>query len=214
MSNKQEQRSEETKKKILEAAGKLFAKKGFHTVTIREIAKEAGCSHTSIYIYYKDKEALLHQLAMPSLLELKSKLLKISEQQNLEGFVKLKSLCWTFIEFCLVQKSMYSTFISASVSRVDEQDPVLQINKVRIELFDLLKDAIRDALHLKHSNQSLSFARILFYNLHGIVSTYLDHHEPLPELLKRLTPTFNQSIDALYLGFQEIIKQGVKSYED
>lgn len=65
MSSKQEQRSEETKRSILAAAGLLFASRGYDSVTMREIAKEAGCSHTTIYIYFKDKEALLQQLSLP-----------------------------------------------------------------------------------------------------------------------------------------------------
>ncbi len=64
---KKELRSEETKRMILKAAGKLFSEKGYDAVTMREIAKEAGCSHTTIYLYFKDKETLLHQLSMPTL---------------------------------------------------------------------------------------------------------------------------------------------------
>ena len=80
MKSKQEQRSEETKKQILQSAGKLFAKKGYDAVTIREIAKDAGCSHTTIYLYFKDKEALLHQLSMPSLQKLHQQLQQISSR--------------------------------------------------------------------------------------------------------------------------------------
>ncbi|MDN4072382.1 TetR/AcrR family transcriptional regulator [Fictibacillus terranigra] len=211
MVSKQDLRSEETKNKILKAAGKLFGKRGYDVVTIREIAKEAGCSHTAIYLYYKDKESLLHHLAMPLLHELKELLEKIDQQTNLNGPAKLKAICLTFIEFCLLHQSMYITFISANASRVDEQDPKLQINKVRIELFQLLKDVLNNALTLSENAQSLAFSRILFYNLHGMVSTYLNHKEPLQKLLDRLSSTFEQSIDALYLGFQEIIKQGANN---
>ena len=67
MGSKKELRSEETKRMILKAAGKLFSEKGYDAVTMREIAKEAGCSHTTIYLYFNDKETLLHQLSMPTL---------------------------------------------------------------------------------------------------------------------------------------------------
>ncbi|WP_322114352.1 TetR/AcrR family transcriptional regulator [Fictibacillus sp. KU28468] len=213
MANKQELRSEETKKNILEAAGRLFGKRGYEVVTIREIAKEAGCSHTAIYLYYKDKESLLHHLAMPLLQELKLQLEDISHRQDAGGSAKLKSICRTFIEFCLLHQSMYTTFITASSSRVDEQNPKLQINKVRIELFQLLMSVLKDVLGISDNEQSLAFARILFYNLHGIISTYLNHKEPLQELLVRLSPTFEQSVEALFLGFHEIIKKGANNHE-
>ncbi|USK36536.1 TetR/AcrR family transcriptional regulator (plasmid) [Bacillus sp. F19] len=76
MVSNQERRSDKTKKMILIAAGKLFSKKGYDSVTMREIAKEAGCSHTTIYLYFKDKVTLLHQLSMPSLQELQQQLKK------------------------------------------------------------------------------------------------------------------------------------------
>ncbi|WP_127588190.1 TetR/AcrR family transcriptional regulator [Paenibacillus koleovorans] len=78
---RQEQRSEETKKNIVDAAEKLFSEHGYEAVTMREIAKEAGCSHTTIYIYFKDKEALLHQLSVPPLERLKRSLQDILERK-------------------------------------------------------------------------------------------------------------------------------------
>ncbi len=44
---------------ILDAAARLFAQKGFHTTTIRDIAKEAGIADGTIYNYFKNKTALL-----------------------------------------------------------------------------------------------------------------------------------------------------------
>ena len=45
-----------TRDRILEAASSLFAEKSFQEVGIREIAKRAGCSHTTIYLYFKNKD--------------------------------------------------------------------------------------------------------------------------------------------------------------
>ncbi len=44
---------------ILDAAIKVFAEKGFHAATIKEIAAEAGIAHGSIYTYFENKTALL-----------------------------------------------------------------------------------------------------------------------------------------------------------
>lgn len=51
---------------ILEAATRVFASKGFHAATIRDIAREAGIADGTIYLYFKSKPDLLlgilHQL--------------------------------------------------------------------------------------------------------------------------------------------------------
>ena len=44
---------------ILDAAAKVFAEKGFHAATIKNIATEAGIAHGSIYTYFENKTALL-----------------------------------------------------------------------------------------------------------------------------------------------------------
>jgi AcrR family transcriptional regulator len=44
---------------ILEAAVKVFAAKGFHSTTIKDIAREAGIADGTIYNYFENKSALL-----------------------------------------------------------------------------------------------------------------------------------------------------------
>ena len=43
---------------IIQAAERVFAGKPFNEVTIRDIAKEAGISHASIYRYFPDQQTL------------------------------------------------------------------------------------------------------------------------------------------------------------
>lgn len=44
---------------ILDAAAAVFAEKGFHPTTIRDVARHAGIADGTIYNYFKDKPALL-----------------------------------------------------------------------------------------------------------------------------------------------------------
>ena len=44
---------------ILEAATKVFAEKGFHPTTIKDIAREAGIADGTIYNYFENKTALM-----------------------------------------------------------------------------------------------------------------------------------------------------------
>jgi AcrR family transcriptional regulator len=208
MTNKQEQRSEETKKQILQSAGKLFATKGYDSVTIREIAKDAGCSHTTIYLYFKDKEALLHQLSMPSLKELHDQLHQISNGNTLAPEDKLKKISREYIHFCLKHRNMYDIFFNAKSSRVDEVEQELEINKLRIQIFELMKLIMQECLSILNNEQLLAYSRIYYFNLNGILSTYSYQHEPLDVLMERLTPTFDLSIEILLLGFKEKLNKG------
>lgn len=56
-------RAEATRARLLAAAAAAFAERGFHGTTTRDIASAAGMSPAAVYVHYKSKEQLLHQLS-------------------------------------------------------------------------------------------------------------------------------------------------------
>lgn len=207
MLTKQELRSQATKKEILSAAAQLFATKGFDSVTMREIAKVAGCSHTTIYIYFKDKEALLHQLSMPPLETLKTQMENTSLQMDLSPEVKLKTISLDFIRFSLLHRNIYTTFMAVKSSRVDQIESANEINRMRIQLFKFLEQGLQQCLFIEgNSELLLMYTRIYFYTLHGIINTYILSEESLESLMNRLLPTFEESIEILLIGFKEKLR--------
>jgi TetR/AcrR family transcriptional regulator, regulator of cefoperazone and chloramphenicol sensitivity len=50
--------SEDTRSQIIEAAGPIFAEKGFQAATVREICQAAGANLASVNYYFRDKERL------------------------------------------------------------------------------------------------------------------------------------------------------------
>ncbi|WP_159883489.1 TetR/AcrR family transcriptional regulator [Paenibacillus puerhi] len=56
--NKKKQQTEQTKKKIADAARTLFAQKGYKATSIEDIVNAAGCSAGNIYYHFKNKEGL------------------------------------------------------------------------------------------------------------------------------------------------------------
>lgn len=208
MANKQELRSEETKRAIVAAAGALFAERGFDAVTMREIAKQAGCSHTTIYIYFKDKLALLHQLSMPPLEQLKRRFESILRSDTLAPEDKVKGLGEEFIRFCLANRNMYPIFFVTKSVRVDEAEPELEVNRLRNALFAQLMEGIRQCLRLEEEDaRLLAYSRILVYTVHGIVATYNQSEETVDQLMDRLKATFAEAIDVLLLGFRRKMEE-------
>ena len=50
-------------RRLLVAAVEAFAERGYHATTTRDIAGRAGMSPAALYIHYKTKEELLHQIS-------------------------------------------------------------------------------------------------------------------------------------------------------
>ena len=77
------------REQILEAATRVFAKKGFRRATTREVAREAGVSEGTIYNYFEDKDALLMAI-MDVLNETERRAEDFQEvlAEDFEGFVE------------------------------------------------------------------------------------------------------------------------------
>ncbi len=54
-------------RRILLAAATAFAERGFHATTTRDIAAQAGLSPAALYVYFRSKEDVLHQIVASAL---------------------------------------------------------------------------------------------------------------------------------------------------
>jgi TetR/AcrR family fatty acid metabolism transcriptional regulator len=53
---------EEKRQQILDAAARVFARRGFHATRVSDIAKEAGIAYGLVYHYFKSKDELLETI--------------------------------------------------------------------------------------------------------------------------------------------------------
>ena len=67
MNQQQNSRSETNRQKILSAAGKFFWQKGYIATSIDDIAGAAKMNKASIYYYFENKAAILHELGTTTL---------------------------------------------------------------------------------------------------------------------------------------------------
>ncbi len=85
---------------VLEAAAKVFAKKGFDGAQIKEIAQEANFSASLLHYHFSDKEDLWKKTVSKLGQELLNKLIEIESYfRDLEGVPLLKAYNRQFIYF-------------------------------------------------------------------------------------------------------------------
>ena len=58
----QEERRAQTRDAVLAAAGRVFAKRGFHGASLDAIAEDAGVTRGAVYYNFADKEELFLEL--------------------------------------------------------------------------------------------------------------------------------------------------------
>ena len=88
--SKKEKYKQEKKQKIIDAALKVFAVKGFNSAKISDIAKEAKIADGTIYIYFKKKDDIIISLFQDKMGAF-NKLLKEKIEEKKNAIDKLKT---------------------------------------------------------------------------------------------------------------------------
>lgn len=70
------------REQICRAAEELFAEKGYHKTSIRDIAKKSGISIGSLYDYIRNKEDILYLLANEFYSNLREEVIKVTNGDN------------------------------------------------------------------------------------------------------------------------------------
>ena len=71
--------SEEKRRLILDAAVRVFARKGYHASRVGDIAEEAGVAHGLLYHYFTSKEQLLETVFRDTWSELLEAIARVAE---------------------------------------------------------------------------------------------------------------------------------------
>jgi AcrR family transcriptional regulator len=82
---------------IIEAAERVFAVKAFNEVSIRDIAREAGISHASIYRYFPDQQSLFIEAFLRGAGEITATLEKLIENAKTPDIMKVTDAYVTYL---------------------------------------------------------------------------------------------------------------------
>jgi AcrR family transcriptional regulator len=91
--------AEETRKRILDAAVHVFARRGFHTSRVGDIAEEAGVAHGLLYHYFASKDEVLETVFRENWGELLQRFAAVEQSdeppdEKLLGLVKILLRTW------------------------------------------------------------------------------------------------------------------------
>ena len=91
--------AEEKRRQILDAAVRVFARHGFHTSRVGDIAEEAGVAHGLLYHYFASKDEVLSTVFRENWRELVTRLEQVeasdsAADEKLRGIVKILLRTW------------------------------------------------------------------------------------------------------------------------
>ncbi|MEK4285390.1 TetR/AcrR family transcriptional regulator [Ureibacillus sp. FSL K6-0165] len=155
-----------TPKMIMDVARDLFVKNGYQQVSMRQIAKELGCSHGALYYHFQSKAELFFALVKEYFVLLEQELNNVL-QKDIENLEKLEQCMLGYIKFGLNHQSHYEIMFMLKDDEVRNF-----INEQPMKVYEKFANALYTL-----SNKKLQLKDIwsIFISLHGFVSHYLSH---------------------------------------
>lgn len=168
--HKTEQEKQQVRNAILDAARELFVERGVEAVTMREIARRVGYSPTAIYLHFKDKEALIHELCDTDFLALAQELSAI--ERIADPIERLRMLGLGYVRFAVSHPNHYRLmFMTPQVSH-GAADSTIEAGNPEQDAYAHLRGMVAEAHAAGRFRPALEdpdlIAQTLWAGLHGV----------------------------------------------
>lgn len=167
---KTEQQRLQTRTAIIDAARELFVERGVDAVTMREIAKRIGFSPTAIYLHFKDKEALIHELCDTDFLALAHGLQAIG--QIADPVERLRLLGLGYVQFAVTHPNHYRLMFMTPQVKHAAEDSSIEAGNPEQDAYAHLRGMVTEAHAAGRFRSELDdpdlIAQTLWSGLHGV----------------------------------------------
>lgn len=161
------------KRLILDTTRRLLVTKGYASLSMRRIAKEMNYSATSIYLHFKNKDALFHALIEEGMTVLFERQRKIAKKFADDVLARLRALCEGYIAFGLDCPEYYEIMFMLH-PELSSRFPRESFRRARRNL-DLMKVTLDEGVKqgLVDIEDSNAATNVMWASLHGAVSILL-----------------------------------------
>jgi TetR/AcrR family transcriptional regulator, fatty acid metabolism regulator protein len=182
---------------ILDAAIRVFARRGFHHCRVSDVADEAGVAYGLVYHYFSSKEEILNTLFLERWQVMLDAIAEIDARQGLQPRDKLYEIASFIVDSYRHDPDLMKVII-VEVTRAANSFGALHLEKIR-EAYEGIARIIDDGSI--RSDVPSEFAALFFYGaieqlLTGWIFEVLPHTDEDFERAKVLV------VDALYGGLE------------
>lgn len=159
---------------ILDQTRHLLIAEGYNNLSMRKIARAVGCSATSIYLHFENKDALFHALIDEGMARL-HEALQASLQAPATPLARIDALCRRYVAFGLENPEYYEVMFMLHPERMARY-PAERYRRARrnLEVFcEVLREGVEAGV-FDVEDPEVS-ASVLWAALHGTVALLLAH---------------------------------------
>lgn len=207
---RKERHKEDLKRKILDAAIRLFSKHGYQATSIRKIAAEIEFSPTTIYLYYKDKLDIMYALHQEGFRRLGERFYALAAVDH--PFERLKAMGRTYVQFALEHKDFYELMfimkdplehLESTCGGGDEE--TWEEGERTFGALLTTIEACQSHGYFKGQNPSV-FALLVWSTVHGLCTLSIHGHMDHVAAVHGLTTESDPLIDTAYQEFTRLLE--------
>jgi TetR/AcrR family transcriptional regulator, fatty acid metabolism regulator protein len=168
-------------KGILDASIKIIAQHGYHRAKISSIAEQAGIATGSVYLYFKDKEAILLTIFDQLWVGLTDNLRSTVKQTDIDPSKKLDLVIDHFFDIFITNPSLASVFVNEQHHLIKEKRG--NVAKHYNDFLDLAEEIIREGVQRKIFNPDVDiklFRQFITGGLRSVLSHWSQQSHSLP----------------------------------
>lgn len=164
--------NKELRAAILDEARQTLVAEGYRALSMRRIARAVGCTATSIYLHFRDKDDLLHALIHEGLERLHEQLLSAVDGVE-DPRRRCERLCRSYLEFALENREYYEVIFSLHPEHM-KRYPQALYRRARGNL-EFFADSIAAAAGRAGERKDSDYlhAHVIWAQLHGAVTLHL-----------------------------------------
>jgi AcrR family transcriptional regulator len=171
--NKKKYHHGDLKNALIEAGIEILAKDGLGALSLREVARQAGVSHTAPYAHYADKQALIAAIATAGYEKLYARLADVVQQNQATPAQQLVEAGWAYLEFAFEEPDHFKITFSDVVEKEKDYPAFVEISQKSFKLVVMIIEACQQTGVLPAGPSDL-IAVSVWSLLHGLASLILE----------------------------------------
>ncbi|MCS7089481.1 MAG: TetR family transcriptional regulator [Verrucomicrobiota bacterium] len=187
---------ERTRQRILRAALRCFAERGYAATAISDIARAAGVSKPALYYHFRDKADLFRALVTEAY-EARQRRLEAALASSSDIGARLRAVMQAWFQSFHENRRLLQLALSTMFAAPGDAPPGFDCRPLCRRNFDRMCEAIREAQARGELTSRLT-ARELTHAFFGLAHTFLasslvfEEDQPGPDLADRLVGFFLQ----------------------
>ncbi|MEL0166998.1 MAG: TetR/AcrR family transcriptional regulator [Pseudomonadaceae bacterium] len=172
---RREREKQERRESILDSAEQCFFSKGYERTSMDEIARGAQLSRALLYVYFKDKAAIMRGLMLRAGQQLLTRF-RAAQTTGGSGLQQLEQIGWSYYRFSIEAPNYFDLLTDASTFAhlVDSDDQLQELaacyDQSMACMIQSLSDGVADgSLHPERVADPVQTANYLRGALHGVI---------------------------------------------